>query len=169
MAYNSKKILCFVCLFMLAWTNFSCVRRNVVKANNVNLADYNSTVLDHKGYALVLFYNEQYWQSQDMEKRFDYFSQKYSRKFSSFKFRWDVNSDGSKYRLEMLPTVILYHDGLEIDRIKGIPETEKDRLDWDNDINLWLLKNVLGAKGDDFAADYSYRFNNSPRLQISNF
>jgi hypothetical protein len=153
---------------MLACSQISCGHKVPVD-NTVNAANFNNTVLQLKGYVQVLFYNEQYWQSQDMEKRFDYFSQKYRRKMRSFKFHWDVNADGSQYGLEMLPTVVLYYDGLELDRIKGIPESEKDRMSWNKDIELWLLKNVLEKKGNEFTSDYVYRFNNSPRLQMSNY
>ncbi len=166
----------FVFLVLLVFTHVSCAprtrtstRTQAIQNDVLTTANYSNMVLAHKGYAMVLFYNGQFWQSQDMEKRFDHFSQKYKRNLKPFKLHWNVNDDGSKYQLELLPTLVLYHNGIELDRIKGIPESEKERGGWDKDINLWILKNVVQAKGNEFSGDYTYLFKNSSRLQISNF
>lgn len=138
----------------------------VVFINNMTFA---GEVVAYDGFALVLFYNTQFWQSKDMERRFEYFADRFHGKGKFCKFHWPMNADTMAYRLEMLPTVVLYDRGAEIDRIKGIPPDEKTRKKWNDDIELWFLKNVLDLKGDEYAGEYTYLFRNSYKLHIGNY
>jgi hypothetical protein len=135
----------------------------------VNSMTFSSEVETYDGFVLVLFYNKEFWQSKDMERRFSYFADKFYGKAKFCKFHWALNADGKPYRLEMLPTVVLYDHGTEVDRIKGIPPDERTRLKWNNDIELWFLKNVLGLKGSKYAGEYTYFFKNSHTLHIGNY
>ncbi|PIP37503.1 MAG: hypothetical protein COX19_16585 [Desulfobacterales bacterium CG23_combo_of_CG06-09_8_20_14_all_51_8] len=84
-------------------------------------------------------------------------------------FHWQVNDDPSRFKLEMLPTVILYRNGGEIDRIKGIPPEEKDRAAWNDDLELWFLKNAMELKGSEYSGDFTYLFKNGYTLQVGNY
>jgi len=125
-------------------------------------------VYQYPGYAVVLFHNDKFWQSKDMSKRISFFADRYWEKIRFCDFYWDVKRSGKKYGLTMLPTVILYHNGQEIDRIKGVPDKKEDRKAWNNDLNLWLLKNALNAKGNEHSGNYEYLFKDSSELQIGN-
>lgn len=133
--------------------------------------DYNfgTEVKEYDGAVILLFYNEKDWQSKDMKKRIEHFADKYSGRVKFCEFPWSPGADGEAYGLEMLPTVILYRNGAEIDRIKGIPPEDRDRLKWNDDIELWLLKNVLSVKAGKYSGNYIYMFKNSYRLNISNY
>ncbi len=135
----------------------------------VNERNFEHVVNQYPGFAVVLFYNSQFWESNDMKERMDLFSHIYGKDARFCEYHWNMNNDGAKYKLELLPTVVLYKNGNEIDRIKGIPKDDKDRLKWNKDIDLWFLKNVKGAKGNEHRGVYSYRFNNGSELEISNF
>ena len=103
------------------------------------------------------------------EKRFEYFADQFYKHAKFCKFHWPINADPKLYRLKMLPTTVLFKDGHEIDRIKGIPPDKRARLKWNRDIELWLLKNVLGLEGDRYAGKFKYFFKNSYKLHISNY
>ncbi|MFH1156003.1 MAG: thioredoxin domain-containing protein [Pseudomonadota bacterium] len=135
----------------------------------VNHQTYASEIIAWPGPAVVVFYNADFWQSLDMERRIEWLAKTYPGKAKFAKFHWQVNDDPSRFNLEMLPTVILYQSGNEIDRIKGIPPEEKDRLKWNEDLELWFLKNALGLKGSEYSADYTYLFKNGYKLNISNY
>ena len=156
---------------------YSCAPREIKKVEappspRVVMID-NSTFAEeverYNGPALVLFYNTKFWQSTDMETRFDLFADRYNGKAKFCKFHWDINADASRYSLQMLPTVVFYMNGVEIDRIKGIPPDKRARLKWNDDIELWFLKNVLGLKGSKYEGRYKYLFKNGYKLQISNY
>lgn len=136
---------------------------------DIDSSNFDNTVLQYPGYVSVVFYNNQFPESQDMLQRIDYFANQYGGKMRFCRFLWDAKKAGSEYELEMLPTVILYNRGVEIDRIKGVPRDKKVLRDWNNDINLWLLKNVFEVKGDKFSGDYIYRFRNTATLEASNY
>jgi thioredoxin-like negative regulator of GroEL len=134
---------------------------------------YDSTfhreVADYNGVAVVLFYNDNYWQSKDMETRIHKFAKQYFGKAKFCKFFWPIDADTRPYGLEMLPTVVLYDNGSEVDRIKGIPPEKASLNKFNEDVELWLLKNAFQLKGDEYSADYRYLFNNGYTLQISNY
>lgn len=136
---------------------------------DIDSSSFNNSVIKYPGFAAVLFYNDRFPESQDMRQRIDYFAGQYGGEMRFCRFLWNANKEGSEYGLEMLPTVILYNQGAEIDRIKGIPRDKKILLDWNKDINLWLLKNVFEIKGDKFSGDYIYRFRNTATLEPSNY
>ncbi len=137
----------------------------IVKLNNDNFS-HEITSLD--GPALVLFYNDQYWQSKDMEKRFDFFAEQFGGYVKFCKFHWDINADTTPYKLEMLPTVVLFKKGVEFDRIRGINPDEKARAKLNDDMELWIMKNALEMKGTKYHAEYRYLFNNTYTLKVSN-
>ena len=167
----------FLLLMGLAFIVTSCgkpqsipmVAGTVGNITSVDDASMDSVVYQFPGYVVVHFYNDTFWQSKDMEKRMSFLADRYSNNVRFCEFHWDVKRSGKKYGLTMLPTVVLYHNGQEVDRIKGIPDKKEDRETWNNDLNLWLLKNAMGADGDMHSGSYEYRFKNSSELQISNF
>ena len=135
----------------------------------VNHQTFADDILNYKGPAVVLFYNTQFWQCMDMKWRLEWLEKKYRGKAKFAMFHWQVSDDPSRFGLEMLPTVILYRNGAEIDRIKGIPPESKDRAAWNDDLELWFLKNALTLESSDYAADYTYFFKNGYTLQVGNF
>jgi hypothetical protein len=135
----------------------------------VNHHTYTDEIMLHEGPALVLFYNTQFWQSLDMKRRMEWLAEKYKDKAKFAMFHWQVSDDPTRFSLEMLPTVILYRDGGEIDRIKGIPPEEKDRAKWNDDLELWFLKNALALEGSEYSAEFTYLFKNGYALQVGNY
>lgn len=120
------------------------------------------------GLHLVLFYNGQFPQSQDMLTRLNQLAGKYKGKAHFASFLWDLSADTGPYGLELLPTLVMLRDGREVDRMRGMPPGAEARAVLDDDLELWLIKTGLGLKLDRFRADYQYRFNNSSRLHIVN-
>lgn len=139
-----------------------------MKITMVDENSFQSEVSNYDGVALVLFYNED-WQSKDMEQRFELFAGRHSGETKFCKYSWDVKADSTPYSLEMLPTVVMYNRGAEVDRIRGIPANKQDRAKWNDDIDLWIMKNALGLKGGEYAGQYKYMFNNTNKLNVSNF
>jgi len=137
----------------------------IVKLNNSNFA---KEVKSIDGPVLVLFYNKQYWQSKDMAKRFDHFAKKFAGNAKFCKFHWDVNADSTAYKLEMLPTVVLYKNGAEFDRIRGINPEKNARATLNDDMELWIMKNALEMEGSEYNAKFKYLFNNTYTLQVTN-
>ena len=135
----------------------------------VNQQPFTDEIILNKGPAIVVFYNTQYWQSLDMKRRLEWLADKYQGRAKFAMFHWQVSDDGSRFSLEMLPTVILYRNGEEIDRIKGIPPNEKDRVGWNDDLELWFLKNALALEGSEYSGDFTYFFRNGYTLQVGNY
>ena len=135
----------------------------------VNHQTFTDEVTTYPGAALVVFYNNEFWQSLDMKRRIEWLAEKYKGQAKFALFHWQVADDASRFKLEMLPTVVLYQNGNEIDRIKGIPPDEKDRVKWNDDIELWFLKNAMRLEGSAYSADYKYFFRNDYKLQIGNY
>lgn len=165
----------YMAFVLLAFVLSSCARdqgapmpENKPKLMAIDDSSIKSAVFDYPGWAVVLFTNDQYWQCKDMMERMAFFADRHGEIVRFCSFSWDLKRDRQAYRLEMLPTVILYHRGREVDRIRGIPERAEDREKWNNDLNLWLLKNALEAKGEALSGSYLYRFNNTSELEIKN-
>jgi len=134
----------------------------------VNHQTYTDEIMLYDGPGIVLFYNTEFWQSLDMKRRLERLAKKYPGKAQFAMFHWQVSDDPSRFGLEMLPTVILYEEGSEIDRIKGIPPEEKNRSKWNDDLELWFLKNALALKGSEHSGDFKYLFKNGYTLQVGN-
>jgi len=154
---------------MFASCSHQAVRPVQTGALSIDSGSFASEVTGYGGFALVLFYNNQYVQSQDMDKRFEHFAQKYGESAKFCRFHWQIGADERPYALEMLPTVVLYKGGIEIDRIWGIPLEEKDLLKFNDDIDLWLMKNVLGLEGGKYCGKFRYLFVNGYTLNVSNY
>lgn len=135
----------------------------------VNHQTYTDEITSYPGPAIVIFYNNQYWQSLDMKRRIEDLAEKYYGKAKFAMFHWQIADDSSRFSLEMLPTVILYQNGEEIDRIKGIPPEEKERNKLNDDLELWFLKNAMALKGSEYSGDYTYFFRNGYTLQVGNY
>jgi thioredoxin-like negative regulator of GroEL len=135
----------------------------------VNHHTYTDEIMLYDGPAIVLFYNNEFWQSLDIKRRLEWLSEKYRGKAKFAMFHWQISDDPSRFSLEMLPTVILYQNGEEIDRIKGIPPEEKDRNKLNDDLELWFLKNAMALKGSEYSGEYTYLFRNGYTLQIGNY
>jgi thioredoxin-like negative regulator of GroEL len=135
----------------------------------VNHQTFTDEITTYPGPAIVIFYNNQYWQSLDMKRRIEDLAEKYYGKAKFAMFHWQIADDPSRFSLEMLPTVILYQNGEEIDRIKGIPPEEKERNKLNDDLELWFLKNAMELKGSEYSGEYTYLFRNGYTLQIGNY
>lgn len=135
----------------------------------VNHQTYIDEIMTYPGPAIVIFYNNQYWQSLDMKRRIEELAEKYYGKAKFAMFHWQIADDSSRFSLEMLPTVILYQNGEEIDRIKGIPPEEKERNKLNDDLELWFLKNAMALKGSEYSGDFTYFFRNGYTLQVGNY
>lgn len=138
------------------------------------VAEVDMTTVDHyladiSRPVVLLFYDDQYWQSKDMTDRITFFAGKYGATVQFLKYRWQKEDAPSRYGLEMLPTVILFKGGMEVDRIKGIPKDRTRLNKWNEDIELWMLKTVFDVQGDEYSGDYTYRFNNSSTLDINSY
>jgi len=140
-----------------------------LQAVDIDHSTFAREVLQYPGSVVVLFYNGQFEPSRYMEQHFENFVRHYGREIKFCKFFWNINDDRQPYRLEMLPTIVLYRDGDEFDRIRGIPERVDERREFNADIDLWLQKNALGAKGDEYTGIFYYRFKNSSQLKIDNY
>lgn len=135
----------------------------------VDDSNFGTEVQGYNGSVVLLFLNEDEWQSRDMRDRFEHFAGKYSGFVKFCEYPWSPGSDGEMYALEALPTVVLYRNGEEIDRIKGIPPEESAREKWNDDIELWLLKNTVRQKPGRASGDYKYLFKNGYKLHISGY
>ncbi|MDA3897889.1 MAG: thioredoxin domain-containing protein [Desulfobacteraceae bacterium] len=135
----------------------------------VNHQTYTDEITSYSGPAIVIFYNNQYWQSLDMKRRIEDLAEKYEGKAKFAMFHWQISDDPSRFSLEMLPTVILYRNGEEIDRIKGIPPEVKEREKLNDDLELWFLKNALALKGSEYSGEFTYLFRNGYTLQVGNY
>jgi len=135
----------------------------------VNHQTFTDEITTFTGSAIVIFYTTQYWQSLDLKRRMEWLAEKYRGKAKFAMFHWQISDDPSRFSLEMLPTAILYRNGEEIDRIKGIPPEEKDRTKWNDDLELWFLKNAMVLKGSKYSGEFTYFFKNGYTLQVGNY
>lgn len=136
---------------------------------SVTQPTYKAEVLDSKGLTLVLFHNEKFRQAVDMRQRYEGLADKFYGKAKFCEFTWKSDGDTKPYRLETLPTVVMYRDGQEVDRIKGLPTGRAELAAFNDDMELWLLKTGLGMSTGAYQADYKYRFNNGHKLISSNY
>ncbi len=172
---NKMKIRVVLALFACVLVLTSCATTTDTKTvpdpliTPVTEETFDKVLKNTEGKALVLFYNDQFWQSQDMMKRFLYFSEKFKNYASFYDFVWDPKKDGSRYGIDLLPTIGLYENGILIDRLRGVPGDKVDRLSFNDDIELWMLKNVVGLTAGKYVGDFRYRFNNSNTLHIGNY
>lgn len=138
---------------------------------NLTDSSFSAEVMAHRGLALVLFHSPGKEQSNFMLKMFNRLHPAYGSgiKFCIFPIADSANGKYGRYNLAMLPSTILYRNGVEIDRIRGIPERRKDLERFAGDLDLWL-QNIIGKHGSTpYIGTYTYRFNDTPYLQISNF
>jgi len=165
-----KQILSNSIIILIIFMLVSCVRYEKIPEKFQFLDDetFKMKITYSSGFAVVLFYNVSYWQSQYMERQFHFFADKYYGKTKFYKFPWKIDKDPSNYKLEMLPTLVLYEDGIEQDRIKGIPAEKKFWRNFEQDIDLWFIKNVLKLQGSEYDGHFNYFFHNSHVLQIEN-
>lgn len=100
----------------------------MVEANVLHLSDlsFGDLVLGSKGYVLVDFYVAASPECQKLGVIIDELSFKYRNKISMAKFDVEKNSGiSSRYRVTMIPTLILFKNGEEIDRTTGFISEEK--------------------------------------------
>jgi hypothetical protein len=135
----------------------------------INHQTFADEITSYEGAAIVVFYNTQYWQALDMKRRMEWLAEKYPETAKFAMFHWQVSDDTSRFNLEMLPTVILYRNGAEIDRIKGIPPSERERAKWNDDLELWFLKNALELEDSEYSGDFTYFFRNTYKLDVGNY
>ena len=173
-----KTILAGISIFILAIILNGCAGTSASRGSvadqaalliPINHHTYTDEIMLYNGPAIVLFYNTEFWQSLDMKRRLEWLAEKYRGKVKFAMFHWQVSDDPSRFSLEMLPTVILYRNGEEIDRIKGIPPEEKERSAWNDDLELWFLKNALALEGSEYSGEFTYFFRNGYTLQVSNY
>jgi hypothetical protein len=151
----------------------ACVVRNSPDAGmpktilQVDKDNYAAQVLNHQGACLVLFYDTGS-DSTEMHRRFIFFGDKFGDHVKFCRFKWSKGMDGKPYGLEATPTVILYRNGAEIDRLKGNPPRTKDFINWDEDFELWILRMAMRLESDQQTATYECYFKNGYELQFSN-
>ncbi len=129
---------------------------------------YAAEVLNHDGPALVLFHDDNP-PSADMLRRFSALAQRFGHPVKFCRFKWQQGDDPARYGLEALPTTVLFRRGYEIDRIKGVPPQTREYMQWDEDVELWILRNALELQTDEYSATYECRFQNGYDLQFSNY
>ncbi len=129
---------------------------------------YNDRVLQSDGTSLVLFCDKNDAASIKMLRAYDVFARNYSGFASFYRMDWQTGRDGEKYGLETLPTMILIKNGIEIDRMRGVP-SGKESLGFSDDLDLWMLKNVVEVKSDIYSGSFSYLFKNTSRLHIGSY
>jgi hypothetical protein len=157
--------VCAVCLLC------ACARKAPPPPDIVQVTaeNYTEEVLREPGPTLLLFHNPQAPQSQEMYKLLGWLAQTYKGQLKFCAFAWDAGADPAPYKLEMLPTLVLFRNGWEIDRMRGIPATAQERRTLPDDLELWLLRTGLERTYDPrFQAQFSYRFNNGNTLQAGN-
>jgi len=59
----------------------------------IDSATFESEIAGYDGFALVLFYNSEYWQCRNMEERFDLFARQYGDAAKFCKFHWTIGDD----------------------------------------------------------------------------
>jgi thioredoxin-like negative regulator of GroEL len=121
-----------------------------------------------QGLALVLFENENFPQSREMLARLDELAGKYKAKARFYTFFWETGADTKPYGLDMLPTLVMYQNGREVDRMRGIPSERQALEGLSDDLELWLLRTGLSLSRDEYHGQFTYRFNNTSRLGASN-
>jgi hypothetical protein len=146
----------------------SCARAPKTQAPDIVAIDagsFASQVLQQPGVTVVLFHNLEAWQSQDMYQRLAYLAKTYRGKLRFCAFAWDMAADPAPYRLEMLPTLAMYRDGYEVDRMRGLPDDPRALAALNDDLELWILRTGLKLKKDPvFQAAFDYRFHNGVKL-----
>ncbi len=131
----------------------------------VNDQNFSSEVIAQSGVTLVLFSNVEAWQSQEMSRRFSWLLESYRGRLKFCTFAWDLTADPAPYRLEMLPTLVMYRDGYEVDRMRGIPDTQDGLRTLNDDLELWVLRTGLRLTKDPvYQAQFLYLFKNTARL-----
>ncbi len=131
----------------------------------LNEKDYDKKVLQSAGTSVVLFYDESEDASQKMLRAYNVFARNYSDFAIFYGMKWQDGKDGDKYGLKILPTMVLFKNGIEIDRMKGVPSGQES-LGFSDDLDLWMLKNVVEVKNDIYSGAFSYFFENTNRLHI---
>lgn len=135
----------------------------------VTAENYSAEVLRQPGLTLLLFHNPEAPQSREMYKLLGWLAQTYKGQLKFCAFAWDTSADPTPYRLEMLPTLVMYRDGWELDRMRGVPDSLEARRGLAADLELWLLRTGFNRTSDPrFQAQFSYRFNNGYTLQVGN-
>jgi len=162
-----------IVLIALALTLAACVKPNIESTlpktiHPVDKDSYAAQVLGHEGACLVLFYDTAA-DSTEMHRRFIRFADKFGDQAKFCRFKWSKGMDAKPYQLQATPTIILYRNGAEIDRLKGNPPTTKDFQKWDEDFELWILRMALRLEGDTQTSTFECYFKNTYELQFSNF
>lgn len=131
----------------------------------VNAENYSAEVLRQPGVTVLLFHNLEAWQSQDMYQRVSWLAATYKGKLKFCTFAWDMAADPAPYRLEILPTLVMYRNGYEVDRMRGIPDDARAMAALNDDLELWILRTGLKLTQDPkFQAAFDYRFKNGTKL-----
>ncbi len=133
----------------------------------VDKNNYNAMVLKSKGPCLVLFYDEGI-ESTALHRLYIAFADRYGKHAKFCRYKWDGSDNPDSYRLEVQPTIILYRDGIEIDRLRGIPPRTSDYVDWNEDVELWVLRTAIQVKSDKYTATFNCFFNNTYDLEFTN-
>jgi len=153
----------FIVLYLLSCaTNkhpaISFLEKSSKYTTAINEQSFYKFVNNQEKHTLILFYNKNYPESIDMHNRFELFAKKFNKYANFCKFHWDMSRlDPKPYRLVMLPTVVLYKRGIEVDRIKGIPPKMDRRHMLDVDMEIWFYKNVLNLRGSGRFEDFLFK------------
>lgn len=157
--------VCAVCLLC------ACARKAPPPPDIVPVTaeTFTEEVLRQPGTTLLLFYTSDSPQSRKMYNLLSWLSQNYKGQLRFCAFAWDTSADPTPYRLEMLPSLVMYRDGWEIDRMRGVPDSSSGQRNLPDDLELWVLRTGLQRTDDPrFQAQFSYRFNNTATLEAGN-
>jgi hypothetical protein len=120
------------------------------------------------GLMLVLFRAAAEARSTEMYEVVSPLASRYQGQVQVKTFIYDAGTDKNLFTLEVLPTLVMYRDGKEVDRMRGAPVREQERRDILDDLDLWVLSTGLQYQLEGFRGDFRYQYNNTNRLQIMN-
>jgi len=155
----------FSVLVILSLFSFSCSHTITketypIKTEEVCKLDHRNFDAEIKlfdGTSFVLFIEKGSHKTNDIETLFKYFAHTYSNRAKFCIFYWTkTHISQNKFKITLLPTVILYQNRYEIDRLRGIPKNDR--------FEVWVLKNTEEVK--EYDLDYNYVFKNTNRLTL---
>jgi len=172
MSHRKRALLPALTAVLAACLLMSCARAPKTQAPDivaVNAGNFSAEVLRQPGVTVVLFQNMEAWQSQEMHQRVSWLAATYRGRLRFCAFAWDMAADPAPYRLEILPTLVMYRDGYEVDRMRGLPDDARGMAALNDDLELWIMRTGLKLTQDPaFQAAFSYRFKNGARLVPEN-
>lgn len=130
---------------------------------------FSDQILKKLGPAIVLFHDNTFAPSKRLLGLAESRAKRYYGQIRFYSFVWPTDKSGEVYDLEILPTLVYFNDGKELDRMKGLPASFDNQQRIVPEFDLWLQRTVLDKPAKLLSGEYKYRYNNTPTLQVSNF